>query len=91
MKQVLRKPSAAEVAQRLSEIQCIPLCEDCELLRGANLLAQKHFGKKHEMLFAANLAGILTTHVDLNCADCPVDQVMKSLRKDRFAAIAAMF
>ncbi len=86
-----RKPIAEKVAARLAEIHRMPVCEDCEVLRGANLYAQKHFGHKHAALFDQNLSCIITTHVDLGCKDCPIDAVMKSLRKDRFAAIAAMF
>ena len=86
-----KKPSAEAVARRLAEIHRMPVCEDCEVLRGANLYAQKHFGAKYAPLFAKNLSRIVTTHVDLGCKACPIDDVMKSLRKDRFAAIAAMF
>lgn len=90
MRSILSKPAAEEVAARLAEIQQIPTCEDCEVLRGANLYAIKYFGKKKASLFEGNLTGILTTHVDLDCQECPVDKVMKLFRKDRFAAIAAM-
>ncbi len=86
-----RKPIAEKVAARLAEIHRMPVCEDCEVLRGANLYAKKHFAQKYASLFDANLSRILTTHVDLGCKTCPIDDVMKSLRKDRFAAIAAMF
>lgn len=86
-----KKPSPDAVAAALAEIHRIPVCEDCEVLRGANLYAKKHFPKKYSELFDRNLSEILTTHVDLGCKDCPVDTVMKLLRKDRFAAIAAMF
>jgi hypothetical protein len=86
-----RKPTPEKVAAALAEIHRIPVCEDCEVLRGANLYAKKHFPKKHSHLFDRNLSAILTTHVDLGCKACPVDDVMKLLRRDRFAAIAAMF
>lgn len=86
-----RKPLAEKVAGQLAEIHRMPVCEDCEVLRGANLYAQKHFGRKYVPLFEENLSRIITTHVDLGCKSCPIDDVMKSLRKDRFAAIAAMF
>jgi hypothetical protein len=86
-----RKPLAEKVAAQLAEIHRMPVCEDCEVLRGANLYAQKHFGSKYAPLFKENLSRIITTHVDLGCKSCPIDDVMKSLRKDRFAAIAAMF
>jgi len=86
-----RQPSAVQMAARLAEIHKIPVCEDCEVLRGANLYGIKHFGPKHTPAFQENLSEIITTHVDLGCKDCPVDAVMKLLRKDRLAAIAAMF
>jgi hypothetical protein len=86
-----RKPIAEKVAAQLAEIHRMPVCEDCEVLRGANLYAKKRFGHKYAAMFDENLSRIITTHVDLGCKDCPVDDVMKSLRKDRLAAIAAMF
>lgn len=86
-----RKPTAEKVAEQLAEIHRMPVCEDCEVLRGANLYAKKHFGHKHASRFEENLSRIITAHVDLGCKTCPVEEVMKSLRKDRFAAIAAMF
>ena len=86
-----RRPTAETVAAELAEIQKIPVCEDCEVLRGANLFARKHFGPKKGVLFNANLSSIITAHVELGCKQCPVDDVMKKLRKDRYAAIAAMF
>ena len=91
MMRFMKLPSAADVAHNLAQIQRIPNCEDCELLRGANLLAAQVFGKKHTELFDRNLAGIMTTHVDLNCKNCPVDDIVKKIRKDRLAAIAALF
>ncbi|MCK5125155.1 MAG: hypothetical protein KAR42_02770 [candidate division Zixibacteria bacterium] len=91
MRRFLKMPSAIDIAENLAQIQRIPNCEDCELLRGANLLAAKVFGKKHTELFNRNLAGIITTHVDLNCKECPVDEIVKKIRKDRLAAIAALF
>jgi len=78
-----RKPSARKMAEILAEIKRVPVCEDCEVLRGANLYAKKHYGTVGADLF--------TTHVDLGCKACPVDDIMKLLRKDRFAAIAALF
>jgi len=87
---VSRKPSPKKLAAKLAEIQKIPVCEDCEVLRGANLYGIKKFGPSYAPLFEDNLNRIMTTHVDLGCKTCPVDDVMKSLRKDRFAAIAAM-
>jgi len=86
-----KKPTAEEFANLLAEIQNIPVCEECDVLRGANLCAIKHFGPKKSALFQQNLRTMLTTHVDLGCEPCPVDKLMKKLRKDRFAAIAAMF
>lgn len=86
-----KRLTARDVASRLAEVQRIPVCEDCEVLRGANLFAVKHFGPKGAALFQDNLTRIVTTHVDLGCKSCPVDQVMKLLSKDRLAAIAAMF
>jgi hypothetical protein len=84
------KPKAIEIAKRLEEIHQNLICEGCEVLRGANLFAVKHFGKKKSGLFDENLSKILTTHVDLGCSDCPVEEVMKLLSKDRLAAVAAM-
>ena len=75
----------------LAEIQKLPVCEDCEVLRGANLFASKRYGQKNYHLFDKNLKAIMTTHVDLGCKPCPVDDVMKSFRKDRLAAVAALF
>jgi len=86
-----KKSAPEKVAAALAEIHRIPVCEDCEVLRGANLYAKKHFPTKFAELFDRNLSDIVTTHVDLGCKACPVDDVMKLLRKDRFAAIAAMF
>lgn len=91
MARFLSKTSASEIAESLRVIGRVPNCEDCELLLGANLLAKQYFGKKHADLFEKNISAIITTHVDLNCKECPVEQVMKKLKKDRFAAIAAMF
>ncbi|MEZ5358543.1 MAG: hypothetical protein R3F48_06890 [Candidatus Zixiibacteriota bacterium] len=91
MSTLFSKTSAGEIAESLRVIGRVPNCEDCELLRGANLLAKSYFGDKHANLFDKNIASIITTHVDLNCRECPVEQVMKKLKKDRFAAIAAMF
>lgn len=88
---VRKKPNAEQFAAALAQLQKTPVCEDCDVLRGANLCAIKHFGEKAAPLFRKNLAGILTTHVDLGCSPCAVDELMKSLSKDRFAAIAAMF
>ncbi len=85
------KPTPGKVAAALAEIHRIPVCEDCEVIRGANLCAKKYFARKYSGLFDRNLSEILTTHVDLGCKSCPVDDVMKLLRKDRFAAVAAMF
>lgn len=85
------KPVAREVARMLAEIGKIPICSDCDVLRGANIFAQKRFGAESEALFQNNLENILTTHVDLGCRPCPVDEVMKLFRKNRLAAIAAMF
>lgn len=85
------KPSARKLAVRLAEIQNIPVCEECETLRGANLFARKYFGDKKAHHFEENLSHIITTHVDLGCKACPVDDVLKLIRRDRFAAIAAMF
>lgn len=86
-----KKPSAEEVAVRLAEIHQIPICEGCDVLRGANICAARYFGHKKAAPFNDNLKKMLTTHVDLGCKPCPVDEVLKPLRKDRFAAIAAMF
>lgn len=86
-----RKPTAEKLAAKLAEIHKIPVCEDCEVLRGANLYAIKHYGSGKAPIFEKNLSDIVTTHVDLGCKSCPVDDVMKLLRTDRFAAIAAMF
>ena len=86
-----KRPSARKLAASLAEIQKMPVCEDCEVLRGANLYAKKHFGAAGAGLFEKNLSDIMTTHVDLGCKACPVDDIMKLLRKDRFAAIAALF
>ena len=86
-----RKPSAEKMAERLADIHKIPVCEDCEVLRGANLFAIKHFGPGKAARFERNLSDIITTHVDLGCKACPVDDFMKLLRKDRLAAVAAMF
>lgn len=86
-----RKPSARKMAEILAEIKRVPVCEDCEVLRGANLYAKKHYGTVGADLFDQNLSDIVTTHVDLGCKACPVDDIMKLLRKDRFAAIAALF
>lgn len=85
------KPAAREVARRLADIRRMPNCEDCEVLRGANLCALKHFSDRHAPMFKKNLASIITTHVNLECRECPVDDVMKMLKKDRLAAVAAMF
>lgn len=85
------KTSAQEVAESLAKLHRVPICEGCDVLRGANICAAKHFGEKHRVLFDRNLKNMLTTHVDLGCKPCPVDELLKSLRKDRFAAIAAMF
>jgi hypothetical protein len=85
-----KKPSAQKMAVELNEIQKIPVCEDCEVLRGANIFAIKYFGKSKASSFEENLSRIMTTHVDLGCKACPVDDVLKSIRKDRFAAVAAM-
>ena len=86
-----KKPAPEEVARMLAEIGKIPICADCDVLRGANIFAQKHFGPKTDSLFQKNLNHILTTHVDLGCKPCPVDEVMRLFRKNRLAAIAAMF
>jgi hypothetical protein len=86
-----KKPSAQKLATNLAEIQKIPVCEDCEVLRGANLYAAKYYGSKEAALFENNLLQIMTTHVDLGCKVCPVDDIMKMLRKDRSTAIAAMY
>lgn len=86
-----KKPAVNEVARMLEEIGKIPICSDCDVLRGANIFAQKYYGSKGEKLFQNNLDRILTTHVDLGCQPCPVDEVMKLFRKNRLAAIAAMF
>ena len=86
-----KKPTAEEVAEKLAGIQKIPVCEDCDVLRGANICAAKHFGRGKAVVFDQNLRGMLTTHVDLGCQPCHVDRVMKLLSKDRLAAIAAMF
>lgn len=86
-----KKPTAQAMAAKLAEVQRMPVCEDCEVLRGANLYAIKHFGQKKAAPFKENLSRIITTHVDLGCKSCPVDDAMKLVRKDRFAAIAAMF
>jgi len=86
-----KKPSAQKVAEKLAEIQKVPVCEDCEVLRGANICAMKHFGTTRAVLFEKNLSAIVTTHVDLGCKACPVDDIMKLLRKDRFSAVAALF
>jgi hypothetical protein len=83
--------SAPQMAEQLAGIHKIPVCEDCEVLRGANLFAIKHFGPGHAALFETNLRQIVTTHVDLGCKSCPVEDLMKMLRKDRLTAIAAMF
>lgn len=88
---VRRRVSARNLAAKLAEINKIPVCEDCEVLRGANLYGIKHFGPKRAGLFEENLSQILTTHVDLGCKVCPVDDIMKLLSKDRLAAVAAMF
>ncbi len=87
----MKKPTASDIAGQLAEIAEIPICEGCDVLRGANLCARKHFGKQSEKLFDDNLSKILTTHVDLGCKHCPVDKLMRKIRKDRFSAIAAMF
>ncbi len=84
------KPSAEKVAEMLAEIQKMPICEDCDVLRGANLFAAKQFGQKKATLFDKNLDSIMTTHVDLGCNPCPVDEIMKLFRKNRLAAIAAI-
>lgn len=86
-----RKVSAQHMAEQLAEIYKIPVCEDCEVLRGANLFAIKHYGPGHAAMFDDNLKQIVTTHVDLGCKSCPVEDLMKMLRKDRLTAIAAMF
>ncbi len=88
---LFNKPKANDIASTLSGLNRIPNCEDCELLLGANMLARRFFGKKYSALFDKNIASILTTHVDLNCVNCPVEQVMKKLKKDRLAAVAAIF
>ena len=85
-----RKPTAEEVAEKLAGIQKMPVCEDCDVLRGANVCAARYFGKQKAMLFQKNLGDILTTHVDLGCQPCHADQVMKLMQKDRLAAIAAI-
>ncbi len=87
----MKKLSAEQFAARLAEIQKLSVCEDCDVLRGANLCAMKHFGESKTFFFQKNLSELLTTHVDLGCHPCPVDQLMKTVRKDRFAAVAAMF
>ena len=86
-----KKPSAQKLAAGLGEIRKIPVCEDCEVLRGANLFGIKYFGDSDAALFQNNLTQIMTTHVDLGCKACPVDDVLKTVSKDRFAAISAMF
>ena len=86
-----RNLSAREAAAGLAEIQTIPNCEDCDVLRGANLFARKRYGPGNTALFDNNLNVIITKHVDLGCKPCPVEELMKSFRKDRLAAIAAMF
>jgi len=84
------KPSAEKVAEMLAEIQKMPICDDCDVLRGANLFVAKQFGQKKAALFDKNLDSIMTTHVDLGCNPCPVDEIMKLFRKNRLAAIAAI-
>lgn len=88
---MLKKMSAEEFAAKLAEIQKLSVCEDCDVLRGANLCAMEHFGTGKRGLFQRNLADLLTTHVDLGCNPCPVDRLMKTLSKDRFSAVAAIF
>lgn len=85
-----RKRTAEEIAARLAEVQKIPICEDCDVLRGGYLCAMRHFGKEYEILFRKNLGNMLTTHVDLGCQPCHADKVMKLLNKDRLAAVAAI-
>jgi hypothetical protein len=86
-----KKPSARKTAESLADIQKVPVCEDCEVLRGANLYALKFFGSKKAGIFEENLSKIMTTHVDLGCISCPVDDIMKLFSKDRVAATMAMF
>jgi hypothetical protein len=88
---MMKKLSAEEFAAKLAEIQKLSVCEDCDVLRGANLCAIKHYGSGKGGLFQKNLTELLTTHVDLGCNPCPVDRLMKSLSKDRLAAVAAIF
>lgn len=88
---MLRNLSAEEFAARLAEIQKLSVCEDCDVLRGANLCAMKYFGSGKSGLFQKNLIDLMTTHVDLGCDPCPVDRLMKALSKDRFSAVAAIF
>ncbi|MCP4567388.1 MAG: hypothetical protein GY841_07400 [FCB group bacterium] len=87
---MLRKLTAQQAATRLAEIHKIPICEDCDVLRGANIYARKRYGMKYAGLFENNLKSIITTHVDLGCQPCPVDELMHSFRRDRLASLAAM-
>ena len=86
-----KRPSARKTAESLADIQKMPVCEDCEVLRGANLFARKYFGSKRAGMFEDNLSKIMTTHVALGCVACPVDDIMKLFSKDRVAATMAMF
>ncbi len=87
---MVRKFTATEAAAKLAEIQNMPVCEECDVVREANMHARKNYGRENAGLFDANLKSILTTHVDLGCKPCPVDGLMKSFRKKRIAAMAAM-
>lgn len=85
-----RKPAAKEIAAMLANVRKVPNCEDCDVLRGANLLAREQYSRKYASLFDENLSSIITTHVNLNCEECPVDDILKRFRRDRSAAVAAL-
>ena len=85
------KPKAKKLAGLLAENLKVPVCEDCDVLRAANLAAIDFYGPKKTQLFEKNLSGMITTHVDLGCKPCPVEDILKMIKKDRLAAIAALF
>lgn len=88
---VFKRPKAKKLAELLAENLKVPVCEDCDILRAANLAAIDYYGPKKSELFENNLSGMITTHVDLGCRPCPVEDILKMIKKDRMAAIAAMF
>ncbi len=89
--EMFKKPKAEKLAGLLAQNLKVPVCEDCDILRAANLAAIDYYGPKKSELFENNLSGMITTHVDLGCHPCPVEDILKMIKKDRLAAIAALF